>query len=371
MRLLHLAPTCWQFDTFAAFADSFSVQPTDLLVTQRFLYERYMRPLNLTCSVLFEEEFGTGEPSDTLANALCIEANRLAAKRIIAVGGGTVLDLAKLLSLRATPDVGQWYSGAQQPVRDKTLVLIPTTCGTGSEVTNISILQIDSLGTKKGLADDQLYADHAVLIPELLTGLPFAFFMYSSIDALVHAMESYVSPRATDTTRLFSERAIQMILAGYQKIQQQGEIIRPLLHEQFLLASHYAGVAFSNANCGAVHALSYPLGAQYHVTHGESNYAFFTAVFSLYQRRKPEGLSPLHAILTKILGCKEADVYLALERMLSSLLVRKPLCAYGMRKEEIGLFADLVIENQQRLLQTAYIPLSRGDIYGLYEGVYY
>ena len=93
---------------------------------------------------------------------------------------------------------------------------VPTTCGTGSEMTNIAILALTRRNTKKGLAHDSMYADAAVLIPELLKHLPFRFFATSSIDALIHAMESSLSPRSNETLRLFSYRAISMILNGYQ-----------------------------------------------------------------------------------------------------------------------------------------------------------
>ncbi len=173
--------------------------------------------------------------------------------------------------------------------KKRELVIVPTTCGTGSEVTNIAILNRTRIGTKLGLVSDNMYADSAVLIPELLKGLPFAVFATSSIDALVHAVESSLSPKATSLTKLFGYKAIEMIIRGYQTIAAEGKDARISLLEDFLVASNYAGIAFGTAGCAAVHAMSYPLGGKYHVAHGESNYAMFTGVLKNYMEIKTNG----------------------------------------------------------------------------------
>ena len=194
-------------------------------------------------------------------------------------------------------------------MKNKELVLVPTTCGTGSEVTNIAILALNSRGTKKGLAVDDMYADEAVLIPELLKGLPFGVFATSSIDALIHAIESSLSPKGNETTRMFGYRAIEMILTGYMKIAKEGKEARIPLLNDFLMASNYAGIAFGNAGCAAVHALSYPLGATFHVPHGEANYAMFTGVMNNYMEIKTDGeIEKLNNYIAGILGCDAANV---------------------------------------------------------------
>jgi len=134
-------------------------------------------------------------------------------KRIIAIGGGTIIDIAKIFALKNVLPILDLYDGKIPPIKEKELILIPTTCGTGSEVTNISILSLISRGTKRGLAVDEMYADSAVLIPELMNSLPFPIFATSSIDALIHAIESSLSPKANESTRLFGYRAIEMILS--------------------------------------------------------------------------------------------------------------------------------------------------------------
>ena len=103
-------------------------------------------------------------------------------------------------------------------------------------------------------------------------------FSASSIDAMIHAVESWLSPKAAATTKPLSFQALKMILDGYQKIVAGGQEVRSALLPQFLLASNYAEIAFSIAACAAVHALNYPLGSVYHVAHGKSNYAIFLPV---------------------------------------------------------------------------------------------
>ena len=241
-------------------------------------------------------------------------------------------------------------------------MLVPTTCGSGSEVTNIAILALNSRGTKKGLAVDEMYGDSAVLIPELLTGLPFRFFATSSIDALVHAVESSLSPKGNEYTRMFGYKAIDMILHGYMEIRDKGPDARIPLLDRFLVASNYAGIAFGNAGCAAVHALSYPLGATYHVAHGESNYAMFTGVMKNYMEIKQDGeIAKLNSFIADILGCDVENVYESLENLLNILIPKKALHEYGVTEEDLVEFTDSVMTNQG-LIVTGFIRYTKNFI---------
>ena len=207
--------------------------------------------------------------------------------------------------------------------KGKELILVPTTCGTGTEVTNISILALLSRRTKKGLANDAMYADQAVMIPSCW-GLPFRFFATSSIDALIHAIESSLSPKATPITKLFGYRAIEMILKGYQAIQKDGPDARLPFASDFPAGQQLAGTPLKRRPA-AVHALAYPLGAVYHVPHGESNYAVFTGVMKQYMRLKTDGaIAELNQFMANILGCEVANLYTALEDLLGCLIPKKP-----------------------------------------------
>lgn len=110
-----------------------------------------------------------------MVEAIYKDIKDISYKRVIAIGGGSVLDVSKLFVLKTISPVVDLFEHKLEFIKEKELILIPTTCGTGSEVTNISILELKAKHTKMGLAVDELYADYAVMIPELLEDLPFQF----------------------------------------------------------------------------------------------------------------------------------------------------------------------------------------------------
>ena len=367
MKTLMLKPDIYNYDTAKEFAEDFMLGEGDLVVTNEYIYNPYFGDLNLKCDVIFQEKYGMGEPSDDMVEAMCRDIKG-EHKRVIAIGGGTVLDISKLFALRQVSPVLDLYDGEIPAVKNKELVLVPTTCGTGSEVTNIAILALNSRGTKKGLAVDDMYADEAVLIPELLKGLPFGVFATSSIDALIHAIESSLSPKGNETTRMFGYKAIEMILKGYMEIRDHGQEARIPLMKDFLMAANYAGIAFGNAGCAAVHALSYPLGAKYHVAHGESNYAMFTGVLNNYMEIKSDGeIARLNKFMAEILGCDVDVVYAELEKLLNVMIPKKALHEYGVSEEELEEFTDSVLENQGRLMANNFVELDRERVYKIYR----
>lgn len=371
MEQIIFKPSLYKYGTCREFAEGFQLKETDLILTNEYIYAPHFGELDLPCHVVYQEKYGMGEPSDVMAEAILKDISGLHYERIIAIGGGTIIDLAKVFAVADTQDMDELY--ARMPALNKAheLVIIPTTCGTGSEVTNIAILALNSRGTKKGLAVDEMYADSAVLVPELLNGLPFRFFATSSIDALIHAVESSLSPKGNEMTRMFGYKAIDMILHGYKKIAADGPEARMPLLEDFLMASLYAGIAFGNAGCAAVHAMSYPLGATFHVAHGESNYAMFTGVMKNYMEIRQDGeIEKLNQFIADILGCKVEDVYEELEKLLNNLIQKKALHEYGMSREQIEEFADSVIANQGRLMANNFVELDRDRLIKIYTELY-
>ena len=181
-------------------------------------------------------------------------------------------------------------------------------------------------------------------------------------------MESSLSPKGNETTRLFGYKAIEMILKGYMEIRDHGQEARVSLLKDFLMAANYAGIAFGNAGCAAVHALSYPLGAKYHVAHGESNYAMFTGVLKNYMEIKCDGeIARLNAFMAGILGCAVDVVYEELERLLNVMIPKKALHEYGVSEEELDEFTDSVMENQGRLMANNFVELDRERVYKVYR----
>ena len=201
--------------------------------------------------------------------------------------------------------------------------------------------------------------------------MPYKAFVYSSIDALIHSIEGFLSPNSTPYTDLFAFKAIEMILSGYKEIIEKGEEYRNTIMDKFLIASNYAGIAFGNAGVGAVHALSYPLGGKYHVPHGEANYQFLMAVLNFYKKNNGDGkISKLTKLISSIINAKEEDCYLELENLLNNLIRRKNLKEYGMTIDEIEKFSQSVMKNQQRLLKNNYVSMEIKDMEEIYKSLY-
>lgn len=370
MQLFKLKTCVHEFGDFASFAREFGLGSRDLVITNQFLYEPFMAALNLPCTFIMQEQYGQGEPSDEMMDTMLRDLQGREYDRVIAVGGGTVIDISKLFVLRGLSCALEAFDRSIPLVKDKHLVIIPTTAGTGSEVTNISIAEIKSRHTKMGLADDAIVADDAVIIPELLHGLPFRFWAASSIDALIHAVEAYVSPRANSYSRIFSLSAIESILRVFGEVAVSPEA-RHKHAAEMLRAANMAGIAFGNVGVGAVHALSYPLGGNYHVPHGEANYQLFTEVFKVYHNRRAEGaILELEAYMATQLQCPQDEVYEALDALLSRLIEHKPLRNYGMTEEECQSFATTVLQQQQRLLANNWVELSAEEIETIYRRLY-
>lgn len=371
MKQFQIKPVVQCFDSHAEFAGQMDYAATDCIFTVRHLYETWLKPLNLTSTVLVYEDYGAGEPSDEMIDRILVDFNRLDCKRVIALGGGSVLDIAKLLALKPTTASSlQWFEGKAAQVKDKELILVPTTCGTGSEMTCIAIAGIPSKNTKKGLAASALFADKAVLIPELLHSLPRQVLLTSSLDALAHAMESFVAPKAHAYSEMFSIAAIRLLLQSYTKLlSTDGDGVIDEIAADLLRASNYAGIAFGNVGVGAVHALAYPLGQNCHVFHGEACARFLGAVFQVYRSKNPEGkIGQLTPVLAQALDCSGRQCpWEALDALLNRLLPGKPLRDYGMQESDIESFADSVIAEQQRLLVNDYVELSRDEIRDIFQ----
>ncbi len=364
MLALKLKPTVHYFDKVAEFNEEFQIKEDDLLVTNEWIYDPYIKPLGIKCNVIYQEKYGMGEPSDEMIDGLAEEMKKYDPKRIIALGGGTIIDICKILALDVPAKSVDLFTGEVAPKKIRELIAIPTTCGTGSEVTNVTIAELKSLQVKKGLAVEETFADMAVLIPETMKGLPYKVFSMSSVDALIHCVESFLSPKASPATEIFSKEGIRLIMSGYKAMSEKGEDERFNHMKDFVYASCYGGIAFGNAGCAAVHALSYSIGGAFHVPHGEANYQFFTEVMKLYVSREPGGkIKELSDILADVMGVsRDGDVFGELDNFLGALIEKKPLKDYGMTEPQIDEFTKSTVDNQQRLLGNNYVPLSDEEL---------
>lgn len=374
MKMLDLKTQIYKFEDCKSFILQFNIGENDLIFTNKRVYNSFLKDVVSESKYIFKDDYNFNEPSDDIIDELLAIKSKMDVKRIVAIGGGSIIDVAKILALKDIKTTKEAFEKKDFLEKAQELIIVPTTCGTGSEVTNIAITEIKSMKTKVGIANEALYPDFAVLIPELLNSLPYKPFMYSSIDALIHAMESYVSPKSNVFTDMFSVEAIRMIIKGYREIIEKGREYRFNIIEDFLIASNYAGIAFGNAGVGAVHALSYPLGGKYHVAHGEANYQFLIDVFKFYEKKdnNPNGkLKNLKSILINALDIeKDKNVYEELECLLEKLISKNKLREYGMKEEDIKGFSETVINKQQRLLSNNYVEMKETDMVEIYSKLY-
>jgi alcohol dehydrogenase class IV len=190
---------------------------------------------------------------------------------IVAVGGGSVMDSAKVIGLAAAnhkpvADLAGYFRGLHGPAP---IYAVPTTAGTGSEVTVAAVISDPEAGHKLVVADTRLVPEMAALDPTLMTGLPPAITAATGMDALTHAVEAFVSGWATAGTDRMALAAASLIWQYLPVAFEHGHDLQA--REQMALASTYAGLAFTRANVGNVHAIAHQLGARYHVPHGLAN----------------------------------------------------------------------------------------------------
>lgn len=369
MKPFKLMPSIAEYAQFADFAAASALDENDLILTNEYIYEPVIAKLNLGCHTLFQEKYGMGEPTDVMVDAILDELREKHYNRIIAVGGGTIIDIAKVIAVANPEDrVDDLYEKMIELTKVHPLIIVPTTCGTGSEVTNISIINRTTKGVKQGIVSAAMFADEAALIPGMLMSLPYSVFATSSIDAMIHAVESYLSPNACAVSEIFSEQALLLILRCWRDAVTQGERDAWKRHAaDFLRASNFAGIAFGYAGCAAVHALSYPLGGVHHIPHGQANQLMFADVMKKYQEKKPMGkLIKLKEMLGRAMCIDPAYALEGLYKLMDDVLEKKPLREVGVTEDELPAFAKNVLETQQRLLNNNYVMLTEEDILNIY-----
>lgn len=194
------------------------------------------------------------------------------AEVIVAVGGGSVMDVAKLASVLNT-DEYTIFDLLENPARARKCVrtvMIPTTAGTGAEATPNAIVTVPEKALKVGIVNFDMIADAVVLDAEMLRRLPRRIAASTGVDALAHAIECFTSKKATPLSDVYALRAFQLIEANIERACDETQCDMEA-KANMLLASFLAGVAIAAAGTTGVHALSYPLGGRYHIAHGISN----------------------------------------------------------------------------------------------------
>lgn len=232
--------------------------------------EQTLRQTSVTWEVF---DTVVADPPDHVVLAAAEQARAFGTTGVIGLGGGSPMDTAKLVALLAASPgavLAQAYGVNQVQGGRLPLALVPTTAGTGSEVTPIAIVTVGG-EEKKGVVSPVLVPDLAVLDAELTLALPAAVTAATRIDAMVHAIEAYTSTSANNNpiSRTLAREALRMLGTALERCVSHGD--DRVAREQALLGACMAGQAFANSPVAAVHALAYPLGARFHLSHGLSN----------------------------------------------------------------------------------------------------
>lgn len=211
------------------------------------------------------------EPTHHDVHALLAEINETAFDLVVGVGGGSVLDVAKLLSVLchpASPGLDALLAG-EKPTERLASLLIPASAGTGSEATPNAILAIPEQNTKIGIISPVLLPDYVALLPELTTSMPPHIASSTGIDALCHLIECFTATVANPVSDNAALIGLRKLLNNIETACAEPQNLAAKL--EMLWASYYGGVAIAHAGTHLVHALSYPLGGKYHLPHGVAN----------------------------------------------------------------------------------------------------
>jgi alcohol dehydrogenase class IV len=211
------------------------------------------------------------EPEVEQANALFEAAKNSSCDMVIGVGGGSAMDVAKLIAVLLNNDVTLRELLNKAPIARRGLptLMIPTTAGTGSETTPNSIVLVPEDELKVGIVSPKLMPDCVILDPKMTLGLPPAITASTGMDALCHAIECYTSKKGNPFSEMIALKAISLISRSIRRAFNTGTDIDA--RHDMLLGAMYGGMCIATSSTTAVHALAYPLGGKYRIAHGVSN----------------------------------------------------------------------------------------------------
>jgi len=310
------------------------------------------------------------DPPEHVIEEAVVAAREHETELVIGLGGGSSMDVAKLVAvLTSSPQsLTEIYGIGNVRGPRLPLVQIPTTAGTGSEVTNISIVTTGAT-SKMGIVAPQLYADLAILDAELTIGLPRTVTAATGIDAMVHAIEAYTSKhKKNPLSDGLARQALSLLSRHLIRACEDGHDLAA--RQAMLLGAMLAGQAFANAPVAAVHALAYPIGGIFHIPHGLSN----SLVLPHVLRFNAEACAEQYAELATIVvphaeGSAEARaeaLTVAMQQFATIAGLPRALRQVGIAETDLNMLADDAMK-QTRLLANNPRPVSRADAYAIYK----
>ena len=295
---------------------------------------------------------------------------------IVACGGGSVMDAAKLASVLVTDAYGvkellDNHGMAQKCVP---IVLIPTTAGTGAEVTPNAIVAVPEKELKVGIVNENMIADYVILDARMIKNLPRKIAAATGVDALAHCIECFTSNKANPFSDLYALEGLDLILNNIEKACDDPEAMAEKNRMQ--IAAYYGGLAITASGTTAVHALSYPLGGKYHIAHGVSN-AILLAPVMRFNSEHPAVRERLAAAYDRCCHeektCttveeKTAWMIARLEHIVKHLDIPTSLKEFGVPAEDLEGLVNAGMQ-VQRLLVNNMRPVTADDARKLYQEI--
>ena len=302
----------------------------------------------------------------------CLESlGEFKPEAVIGLGGGSAIDIAKCTAVMlGNSGTIEDYMGVELvPKAGVPTIIIPTTAGTGSEVTPIAILSDENEKLKKGVVSPYLFPRTALLDAELTVGLPQAVTAATGMDALIHGIESFTSVNASGMSDMLATRAIRMIYGSIRTAYAQGNNIQA--RSDMMEGSLLAGMAFANAGVTAVHAFAYPIGAEFHIPHGVANSIMLPSVMEFNMLGNLDKFAQMADMFGEVtqgknLREKAQAMVDALHTLSQDLKIPAHLSEFGVKDEDIPNLAAGVMK-VTRLLDNNPRKLNQADAEAIYR----
>ncbi|MGU7770454.1 iron-containing alcohol dehydrogenase [Burkholderia sp. MR1-5-21] len=314
------------------------------------------------------------QPEPTIENVETVFREQIepfAPDAVLSIGGGSVLDAAKLFAVRLTnrQPLREWLGIDLIAAPGVPLVLVPTTSGTGSEVTPNAIVTLPDEELKVGIVSRHLLPQLVILDATLTLDLPKPITAATGMDAFIHAIESYISTKANPISDMFAMESMRLIGANLLEAYENGRSLKA--REAMLVGSMYGGLALTAAGTAAVHALAYPLGGMFNITHGVANSMLLPHVMAFNLDAIVGRLANVaHALdIARHDDSDEAAANKLLERIrewTAAMAIPQDLRAFGVADEHVDALA-VAASKVKRLLGNNPKPLSVDDIKTIYR----
>jgi 4-hydroxybutyrate dehydrogenase len=249
MDFFHTKVNAYELKTFKEFVEAVPLNEKDVILTHKFLCDEYMKPLNLPCTYLFYEEYAQGEPNEDMVNLLLGKLSEMGAARIIGIGGGSVMDTAKLLSIDSVKEVLEIFE-TKRSSPGQGVILIPTTCGNGSEMDGFSAVYLNKFGCKIGKSTECCVADKSFLIEELFKKLSYDILYAHHGGTPFSTGSKSTYPLSNPFTNVFCAESVRLNTRNYKKNARSGPDERFKHLTDFIRASSYGGLGLSHNPCG-------------------------------------------------------------------------------------------------------------------------